>query len=222
MGKDGKYKRNAMQALHGLHSLQKYHERTEWPILWRVAAAKYGFDESSEEFKAHRIPAPMLTRWWTVGECAYFLLKHQQIILAIYHGAIQASKTIHAVNQIASSLQALMKTPEVISDIYLIDAYHNYFLCSHFAWLQKGDPELGNKPGFLNRHIAVRCFLMHQELTAAYNLQGRKTMDSFQQFCDSMEGMNEQTKTKTSVEIQLLSQHAGTKSSHQTFQGLDQ
>jgi hypothetical protein len=104
---------------------------------------------------------------------------------------------IHAVNQIASSLQALMKTREVVSDIYLIDAYHNYFLCSHFAWLQKGDPELGNKEAeFRNRHIAVRYFLMHQELTATYNLQGWKTMDAFQQFCDSMEDMNEQTKNK--------------------------
>jgi hypothetical protein len=84
-----------------------------------------------------------------------------------------------------------MKTPEVVSDIYLIDAYHNYFLCSHFAWLQKGKPELGNKPGFLNRQITVRYFLMHQELTAAYNLQGWKRMDAFQQFCDSMEGMHE-------------------------------
>jgi hypothetical protein len=44
MGKDGKYKTNVMQALHGLHNLQKYHERTERPILRRVAAAKCGLD----------------------------------------------------------------------------------------------------------------------------------------------------------------------------------
>jgi hypothetical protein len=77
------------------------------------------------------------------------------IILALCCGVIQASTAAHALNQFASGLEALLKTPQVVSGISLIDAYHKYFLCSHFAWLQKGDPELGNKPGFINRHIVV-------------------------------------------------------------------
>jgi hypothetical protein len=44
LGKDGKYKTNVMQALHGLRNLQKYHESKEWPKLWSTAAAKCGFD----------------------------------------------------------------------------------------------------------------------------------------------------------------------------------
>jgi hypothetical protein len=98
------------------------------------------------------------------------------IILVLCHGVIQASTTAHAVNQVASGLQALLKTPQIVSDISLIDAYHKYFLCSHFAWLQKGDPELGNKPGFINRHIAVRYFLMHEELSLSYNMEGWKPL----------------------------------------------
>ncbi len=155
LGKDGKYRTNAMQALHGLHNLQKYHESTEWPKLWSTAAAKCGFDLTTDEFSAHQIPAPILTRWWTVGECAAFLLKHMAIIPALCHGVIQASTTAHAVNQVASGLEALLKTPQVVSSISLIDAYHKNFLCSHFAWPQKGHPELGNKQGFINDHIAV-------------------------------------------------------------------
>jgi hypothetical protein len=204
MGKDGKYKTNAMQALHGLHNLQKYHERTEWPILWSKAAAKCGFDITNDEFSAHRIPAPILTRWWTVGECAAYLLKHITIILAICHGVIQASATAHAVNQVASGLEALLKTPAIVSDISLIDAFHKYFLCSHFAWLQKGDPELGNKPGFINRHIAVRYFLMHEELSNAYNMEGWKTMDAFEEFRDSMEDMDQESKTKHTLKCSLF------------------
>ena len=204
LGKDGKYKTNAMQALHGLHNLQKYHERTEWPKLWSTAAAKCGFDLTNEEFSAHRIPAPILTRWWTVGECAAFLLKHIRIILALCHGVIQASTTAHAVNQVASGLEALLKTPQIVSDISLIDAYHKYFLCSHFAWLQKGDPELGNKPGFINRHIAVRFFLMHEELSNAYNMEGWKTIDDFQAFRDSMEGLDQEAKTKQNLKCNLF------------------
>jgi hypothetical protein len=84
------------------------------------------------------------------------------IILALCHGVIQASTTGHAINQVASGLQALLKTPQIVSDISLMDAYRKCFLCSHFAWLQKGDLELGNKPGFINRLIAVRYFLMFQ------------------------------------------------------------
>jgi hypothetical protein len=204
MGKDGKYKTNAMQALHSLHNLQKYHERTEWPIIWKKAAAKCGFNIADSECDAHRIPAPILTRWWTVGECVAFLNKHREIILAICHAVIQATTTIRAVNQIASALQAMLLTPEIGSDITLIDTYHKYFLCSHFAWLQKGDPELGNQPGFLNRHIAVRYFLMHQQLSAAYDLEGWKTMDAFQAFRESIEGMDDKTKIKQTLKCNLF------------------
>jgi hypothetical protein len=204
LGKDGKYRTNVMQALHGLHNSQKYHKSTEWPKLWSTAAAKCGFDMTTNEFSAHRIPAPILTRWWTVGECAAFLLKDMAIILALCHGVIQASTTAHTVNQVASGLEALLKTPQVVSDISLIDAYHKCFLCSHFAWLQKGDPELGNKPGFINRHIAVRYFLMHKELSNAYDMEGWKTIDDFRASRDSMEGFNQEAKTKQTFKCNLF------------------
>jgi hypothetical protein len=113
------------------------------------------------------------------------------IILALYHGVIQASiTTAHAVNQVASGLEALLKTPQVVSNISLIDAYHKYFLCSHFTWLQKGDPELGNKPGFINCHVAVQYFL--------------KTIDDFKVFCDSMEGLDQEAKKKQTLKCNLF------------------
>jgi hypothetical protein len=176
LGKDGKYKRNAMQALHGLHNLQKYHKSTDWPKLWSTAATECGFAMTTNEVSAHQIPAPILTRWLTVVECAAFLLKHMTIILALCHGTIQASTAAHALNQVASGLKVLLKTPQVVSDISLIDAYYKYFLCSHFAWLQREDPELGNKPGFINCHIAVQDFLMHKEILNAYDMEGWKPL----------------------------------------------
>jgi hypothetical protein len=119
LGKDDSCKTNPMQALHGLHNLQKHHKRTKWPIIWSKAASTGGFDLTNEELSAHGIPAPILTRWWTVGECSAYLLKHTTIILALCHGAIQPSTTAHAVNQVASGLQALLKTPQMVSDISL-------------------------------------------------------------------------------------------------------
>jgi hypothetical protein len=126
------------------------------------------------------------------------------IIVAICHDVIQAWTTAHAVNQVASGLQALLKTPQIVSDISLIDAYHKYFLCSHFAWLQRGDPELGNKPGFINCHNAVRHFLMHEELSLAYNMEGWKTIDAFEAFRGSMEGLDQQAKIKQTLKCNLF------------------
>jgi hypothetical protein len=126
------------------------------------------------------------------------------IILALCHGIMQASTTAHAVNQVASGLQALLKMPQIVSDISLINAYHKYFLCSHFAWFQKGDPELGNKPGFINHHIAVRHFLMHEELSMAYNMEGWKTIDAFQAFRGLMEGLDQQAKIKQTLKCNLF------------------
>jgi hypothetical protein len=143
--------------------------------------------------------------WWTVGECAAYLLKHMTIILILCHGVIQASTTAHAVNQVASGLQALLKTPQIVLGISLIHAYHKYFLCSHFAWLQKGNPELGNKLGFINGHIAVRYFLMHEELSIAYkNMEGWKTIDAFQAFHNSMKGLDQQAKMKQTLKCNIF------------------
>jgi hypothetical protein len=209
-----------MQALHGLHNLQKHHKKNEWPIVWSKAAAKCRFDLTNEEFSAHQIPAPILTRRWTVGECAAYLLKHMTIILALCHGVIQASTTAHAVNQVASGVQALLKTPQIVSDNSLINAYHKCFLCSHFAWLQKGDPELGGKPGFINRRISVGYFLMHKELSLAYNMEGWKTIDAT--FLSQLDGrLGPTSKNKTNIEMQPLP-HDRMKSTRQALQGMDE
>jgi hypothetical protein len=35
---------------------------------------------------------------------------------------------------------------------------------------------------------------MHEEVSIAYNMEGWKTIDAFQAFCDSMEGLDQQAK----------------------------
>jgi hypothetical protein len=56
LGKDGRYKMNAMQALHGLHNLQKHYEINKWPIIWSKEVAKCGFDLKNEEFIKFQLP----------------------------------------------------------------------------------------------------------------------------------------------------------------------
>ena len=142
-----------MQLLHGVYNLQKNHERNEWKSIWKIAANECGVDNIENPSKI--IPQPVLTRWWTVGVAAAFLVKNKDTIHAVCNGVINNTKLDNKNNSIASGVWALIKTAQVINDVHIINAYHQYFLGSHFAWLQKGDPYLGNKPGYLNQHIAV-------------------------------------------------------------------
>jgi hypothetical protein len=126
--------------------------------------------------------------------CAAFTLKWCPLVLAICHGVIQRDNKKIAAKQIASGLQALLTTPVVILDIHLINAYHVYFLCKHFAWLQKGDPAIGNKPGFSNNHIGVQYHMMLEDLTNAWENEGWKQLGSFKGFRQSMVQFDNKTK----------------------------
>jgi hypothetical protein len=157
------FKNTAMQLLHGVYNLQDNHEKAEWKTIWKWAAVRSGLEQGNETVPS--IPCPIATCWWTVGVAAVFLLKNWDIIAVVVHGVINRLVTSKKENQITSGIQSLMAEPTIKSDVHLIAAYHNHFLFSNFAWLQKGDPENGGTPGFLARHIAVRHFLMHSDLT---------------------------------------------------------
>jgi hypothetical protein len=72
LGKDGEYRTNGVQALHGLHNLQKYHESTEWPKLWNTAAAKCGFDLTTNEFQPIEFQLPYSQGGGQLGSVPHF------------------------------------------------------------------------------------------------------------------------------------------------------
>ena len=160
------------------------------------------------------IPCPILTRWWTVGVAATFLLKHWNIIAVVAQGVINRLSTIKKCNQIASGVQSLMCEPVIKSDIHLISAFHTYFLFSHFAWLQKGDPEVGAAPGFLARHMASRYFLMHSDLTSGR--ENWRNLPIFQDFISSQEQLTDSVESERQIKkaneffriaLELLEKH---------------
>ena len=68
----------------------------------------------------------------------------------------------------------------------MLFSYHTYFLFTHFKWLQLGDPKIGGKKsGYLNWHIAVRYFLMNEDLHAAIQDNKWKTLPEFSTFCET-------------------------------------
>uniref|UniRef100_A0A6T7ILL0 Uncharacterized protein n=1 Tax=Attheya septentrionalis TaxID=420275 RepID=A0A6T7ILL0_9STRA len=127
----------------------------------------------------YNIPAPIITRWWTIGAAAVFLLKNLAVIGAIAQGVINRHVTTKKANQIASGVQSLLGEVTIRSDVHIIAAFHEYYLFSHFAWLQKGDPDVGNTPGFLARHIGVRYFLMHSQLVKANTDEAWRNIPEF-------------------------------------------
>ena len=164
----GVFRTTAMQLLHGVYNLQANHERKEWAEMWSVSVHSLNNDErltATQTITPPTIPCPILTRWWTVGVAATFLLEHWDIIGAVAQGVINKFTTVKKANQIASGVQTLMSEPVIISDVHLIGAFHEYFLFPHFAWLQKGDTQNGGTPGFLARHMITSYYLMHSDLT---------------------------------------------------------
>jgi hypothetical protein len=121
--------------------------------------------------------------------CAMFLVEHWDTLLQLCHGVIQRFDTKSASSQIASANWALMHTPEIRADVELVVTYHDTFFFKHFEWLQRGDLQIGNRPGFISRHVGVRYYLMLTELDSWYDLDARgtekwKTHDAFVKYRD--------------------------------------
>ena len=76
IGKGGLEERNASQAIHACFDLQEAMEFGIWEKYWEKVAKQMG--QKSEKVK--KIAAPILTRWWTVGEAAKSIDENMPII----------------------------------------------------------------------------------------------------------------------------------------------
>ena len=181
--------RNAMQLIHSIYDLQAAIEIDLWKKLYFKAAEEIG--ETVIKFK--KIAAPIVTRWWTVGAAATDFLEKFPIFIQLCKNIRNVYTSENARNKIASSILSLSKEPVIISDVNLISCYHNAFLDKNFAWLQKGDKEIGNSPGFLGRHMLARYYLMNLQLKKLMNC-GWKTVEEMKKFVLGLEG--EEMKTE--------------------------
>ena len=129
---------------------------------WESATADLGFDD--DLVKVKKIAAPILTRWWTVGQAAKNIIEYFPILIEMVKRFRNANPSNNKLNKIASGLLSLIAEPIIVSDIKLISCFHDIFLNQHFDWLQKGDQDIGGTPGYLGRHMLVRYFLMYSDL----------------------------------------------------------
>ena len=165
-GKEAGYIKNLLQALHGLYDLEQRFEAPRWKELWEDAARKAGVYHlvAGKRGKVKKMQRPVLTRWWTIGEAAKILLEYFEIYVQIVKDIEVAKGIPQRIKKIASGLEELLKVPMIYSDANLIKGFCTYFFDKHLAWMQRGDPELGNTPGFLSRHMAERYYIMQNDL----------------------------------------------------------
>jgi hypothetical protein len=168
MGDGGLDNRNAMQLIHAVWDMfakfTEYFASDTWKrALSRIWKKLRGDDEEVPKDLTTTIQEPLITRWWTVGKLAGFILKYWDIIERMARAVVNISLTKDAENKIASGLRSLMHQDEIKADIAFLAAFAKCFLDPHFAWFQRSDPNI-KAPGFLTFHRHVRYFLMWKDL----------------------------------------------------------
>ena len=163
IGVGGLERRNAMQAIHAFYDLQNHMEYGVWKDEWKAAAKVVGSNRDDDD-KVVKLPAPIMTRWHTVGNVAMVITNELPVLRQIAVSVRNSKASNNALNKIASGILSLIAEPQIVSDITLIRGFHDAFLTKHFEWLQGGDKDIGNTPGFLARHMLTRYFLMYSDL----------------------------------------------------------
>ena len=136
-----------MQLLHGMYNAQNYLEGSEVESIWKLICEHVGV---TRKFK--RLPAPVLTRWWYVGVAASLLLKNLDVWVPLMKAIRNNTSSGAALNDIASCNWSLAQEPMIISDLHLLSAFHEWFMFTHFKFLQ-GEEVESKRSGYLSRHM---------------------------------------------------------------------
>jgi len=115
-----------------------------------------------------KVQAPVLTRWWTVGKGAAFMLQCYLPILRACQIIINRHKSDSKPNKIASGLFSLMTNPSNLADLALIKCFNGSFIRRHLDWMQS-NVDLSGAPGFQAHQMAIRYCFMHQDLGSMFD-----------------------------------------------------
>ena len=136
--------------LHSAYNIKNYYKNDKFKDMWMYVQCEQGLEEV---FKT--LQAPILGRWWTVGESACMFKRDKSTWKCMCEGICNRSPPKNSCNQIASCILNALAKPVIQSDLELIVSFHKTWLFKHFKFLQHGDEKLEGEPGFLARHITV-------------------------------------------------------------------
>jgi hypothetical protein len=128
---------------------------TKWEKIKTVRSFQ-PIDEATLKKTILKVPAPVLTRWWTVGETASVTWTVYLLLFRVCQQVINTHGTIHRSNKIASGLQPLLLEPELFSDLAMMHNYHCFFVSPHFGWMQSAT-DMTNLPGFSSHTTPCRA-----------------------------------------------------------------
>lgn len=169
IGTGGIDKRNGIQIIHQVWDLFKHFRRWEgstWTNLCeRLWTDVYGDTRPQSELKwlIKNIQEPLLTRWWTIGQVAAFLLKFWDIIIRVAWCVRNDTGTKDAENKIAQGMISMMGEKALKFQVAFLAQFCVYWLNPHMRFYQ-GEDIFVKKPGFLCFHRAVRYFIMASEI----------------------------------------------------------
>ena len=177
--------------------------------LWNKITSFRKFSYLTEEQQSYlrqQLPAPVLTRWHTVGIAAEVVDRlYLQLVKAtqIY---VNSNDTKSRTNKIAAGLQSLMAEPLIYSDLQLVKCFHKSFLQDHFEWLQASD-DMSSVPGFQSHQVLPRFFLMRKDLLYI-NDTINSSHPGFEDYRSSLEILTENERQQQQHKVLLFFQEA--------------
>jgi hypothetical protein len=194
IGPGGLDNRNAIQAEHAVYDLFKVFKELSgsWPKMISVLWTDDNPNTDVPKELMNAIQEPVITRWWTIGKLARFLIKYWTTVRRMAISVINSSKTDQRDNKIASGLVSLMDEPCIHADVAFIAAHAKQYLDKHMLWYQREDPNL-REPGFLTFHRCLRYFVKVKQLEdLAANWQQN---DAFKEYCHIVSCLPEKYRT---------------------------
>jgi hypothetical protein len=108
-----------------------------------------------------KFQAPVLTRWWTVGESASIVFDVYLLLMKVSQSIINSNSGKN--NKIASGLQPLLLEEDIYCDLALVSSYHHAYIVPHFSWME-GTTDLSGTPGFQTHNNVARYYLLNEDL----------------------------------------------------------
>ena len=203
---------NAMQLMHGLYNVRNHVSTKLLKKMWQFTTSRLGIDAPY-----HALQAPILTQWWSVGECAKSVANHWRVWKALLPKILRLPSTYvkAAARKIIKSTMDLMEVKEIRSDIILLKIYHQIYINKFMVHLQRGEKLVNYVPGFQSRLIGTTYFLMCKTIS---DVSGEKWKinNDFKSLVDfnennlnaeEIEAVNKKVKLTLSISLKSLHKH---------------
>jgi len=151
--------RNKTEFLQSFAKVCRFHSKFRKPV-----AVDFTTLSKFKQTTFGKMVAPVLTRWWTVGSGASYMF---DCFLHVYYACqvvINTHRSESTPYKIASDLFSFMTVQENFVDLCLMRSFHKGHINHHFDWLQDCDDLTGGEKGFQSHNMAIRCFLMQEDL----------------------------------------------------------